>query len=91
MNFPNVPIPIYFLCAITSAVVSVTLLVNYRRTRVRFLLWCSICFGCLFLNNLLLFFDMVVFDENIDLSVLRTLPVVAGVVVLLYGFIWDVT
>ena len=83
------PALVYTLCAITSFTVAVLLFINYRRTRVRFLLWSTLCFVGLALNNLVLFIDMVIYPSG-DLSVVRTIPAFMGVCALLYGFIWDV-
>lgn len=85
----RIAMPIYVLSALTSATVCWMLLLNYRRTGVRFLLWSSICFACFVVNNVILFFDMIVLPDNVDLSVIRTIPVVFGLMILLYGFIWD--
>jgi hypothetical protein len=87
----SIAMPVYLLCAFTSSLVSVMLLLNFRRTKVRFLLWSALCFGFLALNNVLLFLDMIIFPVQFDLSIARTIPAVLGVGVLLYGFIWDVT
>lgn len=81
---------VYFLCAIASTTVAIMLFNNFRKNRVRFLLWSSLGFFGLALNNLLLFLDMVIFTEATDLSVVRTIPAVVGIGILLYGFIWDV-
>lgn len=87
----SIALPVYLLCAFTSSVVFLMLFANYRRTGVRFLLWSSLCFACFTLNNVLLFIDMVIFVEQVDLSIVRTVPAVVGLGILLYGFIWDVT
>jgi hypothetical protein len=85
-----IPAIVYSLCAITSFVIAALLFYNYRRTRFRFLLWSTLCFCGLVVNNVILFVDMVVFPQG-DLSLLRTVPSTIGVGILLYGFIWDVT
>jgi hypothetical protein len=40
------------------------------------------------LNNVLLFFDLVVFP-NVDLRPYRVAAGLAGVLALLYGFVWE--
>ena len=80
---------VYILCAATSAVCAVLLLRGYARSRARFLLWSSLCFVGLGLNNLLLVLDKVVFPTQYDLSLWRTVPAVAGLALLMYGLIWD--
>ena len=56
-------IAVYLLCAATSLACAVLLLRGYLRTRARFLLWSSLCFACLAVNNLILFVDKVVLPD----------------------------
>jgi hypothetical protein len=79
---------IYVLCLLTSAACAALLLRGYAQTRVRLLLWSGLCFLGLALNNLLLVVDLRVLPET-DLSVYRTLPALFGVLVLIYGMIWE--
>ena len=75
---------VYALCAVTSLLCALLLLRAYVRDRGRLALYCALCFSGLALNNLLLFADMLFV---LDLEVWRKLPAVAGVVLLLFGFI----
>jgi hypothetical protein len=77
---------IYALCALTSLACAVLLLRGYLRSRVRLLWWSGLCFVGLFLNN-----AMLVLDGRLsqDYSTIRSLPALAGVVLLLYGMIWE--
>lgn len=79
---------VYVLCAFTSIACAVLLLRGYARSRVRLLLWSGLCFAGLALNNVLLFVDVRVLPET-DLSLVRTLPAVAGIAILIYGLIWE--
>jgi hypothetical protein len=79
---------VYALCALTSLACAVLLLRGYARNRVRLLLWSGLCFAGLALNNIILLIDMRVVPD-IDLSVWRTLPALAGIVILLYGLVWE--
>jgi hypothetical protein len=79
---------VYGLCVITSALCAVLLLRGYTRSRVPLLLWSGLCFIGLALNNLLLFID-VQMAPMIDLSTWRTVPALVGVLLLLYGMIWE--
>jgi hypothetical protein len=79
---------VYALCALTSLACAVLLLRGYARTRVRLLLWSGLCFTGLALNNIILLVDLRVVP-TIDLSVWRTLPALAGIVILLYGLVWE--
>ena len=77
---------VYALCAITSLACAILLLRGFLRSRARLLLWSGLCFVGLFINNALLVVDArIVYD----LSVVRTLPAVLGVVLLLYGLVWE--
>jgi hypothetical protein len=82
-------IAVFVLCALTSLACAVLLLRGYARTRVRLLLWSGICFVGLFLNNVLLIVDVRVVPD-VDLSVWRSLPALAGVALLVYGLVWEV-
>jgi len=79
---------VFIACALTSALCVVLLVRGYLATRSRLLLWSSLGFLGLALNNILLVVDRVLFPD-IDLSLLRTLPALIGVAILLFGCIWD--
>jgi len=79
---------IYMLCVLTSLLCAYLLWRAYRRERERLLIWSSLCFALLALNNFLLAVDLLLLP-NIDLSVLRSVTALLGVGVLLYGFIWE--
>ncbi len=79
---------VYALCALTSTACALLLLRGYLRSRFRLLLWSGLCFAGLALNNVILFVDKQVVPD-LDLSVWRSLPAVAGIALLLYGFVWD--
>lgn len=80
---------VYLLCFAASLLCMVLLLRSYVRSRSRLLLWSTLCFVGLAVNNLLLFIDVVVLPTQVDLLPLRQFSAMAGVGVLLYGFIWD--
>ena len=79
---------VYGLCVVTSGICAGLLLRGYARNRVPLLLWSGLCFVGLMLNNLLLFVDVHVVPL-IDLSAWRTVPALVGVLLLLYGMIWE--
>ena len=79
---------IYALCALTSLACAVLLLRGYVSTRARLLLWSGLCFAGLAANNLILVVDVRVVP-TIDLSVWRTVPALAGILILLYGLVWE--
>lgn len=81
---------VYILCAITSAACAFLLLRAYLRARTRLLLWSGLCFIGLALNNVLLWVDKVLLPTQVDLVVWRTVAATVGLLLLLYGLIWDV-
>ena len=82
------PALVYTLCFLTSSACAWLLGRSYRRSGTRLLLWSSVCFILLAGNNLLLVLDLLVFQE-VNLRIGRLLLSLAGVSVLLFGFIWD--
>lgn len=79
---------VYILCTLTSALCAVLLYRGYRRSGARLLLWSACCFLGLALNNLMLYVDIVLMPHT-DLSVARQLPAVLGMLLLLFGLIWE--
>ena len=79
---------VFLLCALTSLACAALLLRAYGRRRSRLLLWSGLCFVGLALNNGLLVVDRLILPD-IDLSVIRQVPAVAGIALLLWGLVWD--
>jgi hypothetical protein len=79
-------VAVYALCALTSLACAVQLLRVYRGERINLLLWTALCFCGLAANNLLMFIDVLL---EVDLVTWRKLPALAGVLLLLHGFISD--
>ena len=84
-----VEVAVYILCTLTALACWALLLRNYRRTRVRLLLWTSAFFLLLTAENALLFIDRIVFPASADMGVWRALIALLGVGVLLFGLIWE--
>lgn len=86
---------VYLLCAATSLACAILLFNGYSRSRMRFLLWSSLCFVGLAINNILLFIDKVVYPEisldfaGLEMSVWRSAAALAGLTLLLYGLVWE--
>ena len=80
---------LFALAILTSLACTLLLWRGYRNTRLRILLWSALCFVCLTVNNLLVFVDLIVLPESVDLRVLRHATSLAGMAFLLYGFIRD--
>ena len=79
---------VYLLCAATSGACALLLLRAYHRTGTRLLLWSSLCFVGLTLNNALLIVDLILVPD-VDLSTWRLVPAGVGVALLLYGLVWE--
>jgi Family of unknown function (DUF5985) len=79
---------IYTLDALTVLLCTVLLLRAYLYGRYRLLLWSSICFAGLTLNNVLLVFDKLMLPD-VDLSPLRSAVALIAMAILLFGMIWD--
>jgi hypothetical protein len=80
---------LYVLAVLTSVACMALLFRGYAQTGVRLLLWSALCFVGLSVNNILLFFDVIVFPTEVDLRPFRLLAALAGMLFLLYGFIWE--
>ncbi len=83
-----IPAAVYILCFFTSAACAFLLARNYVRTGARMLMWSALCFGLLAGNNLLVVVDLLVLPD-VSLRLARLGLSLAAVVVLLFGFIWD--
>ncbi|HTI38175.1 MAG TPA: DUF5985 family protein [Vicinamibacterales bacterium] len=82
------PSIVYGLCAAASLFCAALVLSHYRRSGGRVLLWVALAFCGLVVNNLLLFYDLVV-APALDFSLLRSISAAAALVLLLFGLIWD--
>jgi hypothetical protein len=78
----------YFICVLTSILCAALLVRAYRATRTRLLLWSSLCFVGLALNNVLLFTDMFIVP-TINLELWRSGTALASMLLLLVGLIWE--
>jgi hypothetical protein len=78
---------VHVLCALTSALCAVLLARAFVRTRARLLLWSALCFTGMALQNALLLVDKA--SPTLDLSLTRTLPALLGVLILLFGLVWE--
>jgi len=85
------PTAVYILCFLTSAACAWLLGRSYLANRTRLLLWSSVCFVFLALNNLALVLDLVVWPSpEVDLRLPRLLLALAAAVSLIWGFVWEV-
>jgi hypothetical protein len=80
---------VYVLCALTSLACAVLLLRGYQARGIRLLLWSGLAFIGFAFGNFMLVVDRLVLGSTVDLSFWRSLPVLGGLVVLIYGLVWD--
>jgi Family of unknown function (DUF5985) len=81
--------PIVVALAVLASLACLVLLFRaYAASGVKLLLWSGLCFVFLFLSNVLLFLDLVVFPA-LDLRPYRLGAALVGVLFLLYAFIWE--
>lgn len=80
---------VYVLCAIAAFACAWLLGRSYAQSHVRLLLWSSICFIGLALNNVVLFVDKVIIPHGADLSAWRLVPAAVGIGALVYGLVWE--
>ena len=73
------------LAVLTCAACMALLLHAYRSTRRRLLLWSALCFVFLTLNNVILFLDLVVVEQ--DLRPWRHTAALLGLVVMISGLV----
>ncbi len=79
---------VYILSTLVRACCAILLLRGYWRSKQRLLLWSGLCFFALTLSSALLFLDLVIFP-HVDLYVWRLLIAAAGMLLLLFGLIWE--
>lgn len=80
---------IFALCAVASIFVVVLLARAYIQRPSRILFWSAICFVGIALNNIVLFYDLVILPDEISYAVLRNALLAGSTGVLIYGLIWD--
>ena len=79
---------VYVLCALTSVLCAGLLLRSYRSNRSRLLLWSTLCFVGLALNNIMLFVDLVLVP-GFDLRWVRSGSALTAMGLLTIGLVWE--
>lgn len=79
---------VYVLCAITSVLCAALLARSYRSQRTRLLMWSTLCFVVLAINNILMFVHLVIVPE-LDMSLLRAATAFVAVNLFLIGLLWE--
>ena len=80
---------LYLIAMLTSGACMLLLIRAYLDSKLRILLWSALCFVGLTVNNTLLFIDLVLLPEAVDLRLYRNAAALVGMLFLLYGFIRD--
>ncbi|MGH9572818.1 MAG: DUF5985 family protein [Candidatus Acidiferrales bacterium] len=80
---------VYILGALVTFLCGVLLIRGYKSVGKRLLLWSGICFFGLSLSNLLVFLDLIILPESVDLYPLRLITAAIAMLILLYGLIWE--
>ncbi len=78
----------YAIGVLTSIFCAFLLIRSYLRQRTPLLLWCSLCFAGLALNNVLLFTDLFLVTE-VSLELSRSLTALVSLTLMLIGLIWE--
>jgi hypothetical protein len=79
---------IYLLCALTSLAAALLLLRHYRAVRTPLLLWSSVGFVGLAVNNVLVFIDLGLWPDT-DLAPVRAIVSAAAMLILVAGLVWE--
>jgi hypothetical protein len=79
---------VYLLCTLASVACLVPLARSYLRLRTRLLLFSTLCFTGLVVNNVALFMDLVALP-TLDLSMVRAVTAFFAVGALVFGLAWD--
>ena len=80
---------VYILGTLITLLCAALLLRGYFRGRKRLLLWSGLCFVGLTVSNLLLFIDLILLGGDISLHIARLASAAGGMLLLLYGLVWD--
>lgn len=79
---------VYVACMLTSLFCACLLLRRYRAQRSRLLLWSTLCFAGLAVNNALVVVDLIVFTQ-VSLALPRAAVSFASTFGLLAGLVWE--
>lgn len=80
----------YFCCALISSLCTYLLAKSYHRGGGRILLWMSVSFAFLAMNNIFAIVDLVIFpDFDLNGSLVRNILFATAGSTLLFGLIWE--
>ncbi|HEY9792361.1 MAG TPA: DUF5985 family protein [Candidatus Obscuribacterales bacterium] len=79
------------LCIVVSTVCAIMLLRGFAQRRIKLLFLVGMCFVGFAIENVLLFLDLIVLPKGVDISALRFVAALAGMVCLSFGLFEKVT
>lgn len=80
---------VYILGTLVTLLCSALLLRAYAKSKMPLLLWSGLCFALLTVSNALLFIDLILLGDDVTLYVWRLSSAAAGMVMLVYGLIFE--
>jgi len=80
---------IYVLGTLTTLLCCIVLLRGYARGRRKLLLWSGLCFAGLTVSNALLFVDLVILAQDVNLHIVRLATAAIAMLLLIYGLVWE--
>jgi hypothetical protein len=80
---------VYLLGTLVTLICAILLLRAYSKARTPLLLWGGLCFALLTVSNALLFVDLVLLTHQVNLYVWRLATAAAGMLLLLYGLVFE--
>ena len=80
---------VYVLGTLVTLLCSALLLRAYVKSKMPLLLWSGLCFALLTVSNALLFIDLILLGDDASLYVWRLASAAAGMVMLVYGLIFE--
>lgn len=80
---------VYILGTLVTLLCSALLLRAYAKSKMPLLLWSGMCFALLTVSNALLFIDLILLGEDVTLYVWRLGSAALGMVMLVYGLIFE--
>lgn len=80
---------VYLLGTLVTLLCAVLLLRSYVKGRMPFLLWSGLCFALLTIANGLLFVDLILLGPESTLYIWRLSTAAVGMVLLVYGLIFE--
>lgn len=79
---------VYIFGAVICFGCALLLVRGYMRSRMRLLLWSSVFFFALTADNIIVFFDLIVFPD-VKFGFFRNLFTLCGLLLLIYGLIYE--